>query len=367
MRSRPVTVVMGIVVCLAVGAPPAHADHQVGHTPPQGPAKVAFAEDFPQLVDHEWGFAIGGFGGSRRGQQPRRPPVIFVHGNNVDHSDWYPVRDDLLAAGWSDQELWALSYNGLGCNNGSTPRRSNPQRDRERSEMGWDGSCRVTNNDRNVADLHDFIVEVRRYTGSRRFSIVAHSLGVTLARRTLKEHPQLRRDLVAFVGIAGANHGTNLCPPGSEGAVMSCDEIAADTEWLRDLNGPGGRDETYPPAAWLTVSDGSGAGDVAFLGPYADSPRLLGAENLTFPGVDHSGLRMDPEIVEIYRTFIETASDSRARRAGALRRGAPTAAANDPPMGPATPVRSLPATGDGGGSGLVLGFLAVALQRPRRR
>jgi len=37
-------------------------------------------------------------------------------------------------------------------------------------------------------------------------------------------HRELRRDLVAFVGIAGPNHGTTFCPPGSEGNVVSCDE-----------------------------------------------------------------------------------------------------------------------------------------------
>ncbi len=303
---------LAMTAVLVAGVLPASADHQVGHSPPQGPAKVAFAEDFPALTDHEWGFALGGFGGVRRGAPRAHVPVIFVHGNNVDHADWYPVRDDFRAAGWTDQELWALSYNGLGCNNGSSPARSNPERDEEHREMGWDGSCRVTNNDRNVPDLHDFIAAVRTYTGSRRFSLVGHSLGVTVARKTLEQHPELRRDLVAFVAIAGANHGTSLCPPGSEGVVMSCDEIAAGTDWLAELNGPDGEDETYAPARWLTVYDGSGAGDVAFVGPtYADSPRLAGAEERTYPGTDHNALRIRQDIVAEYRAFLEEAETTR--------------------------------------------------------
>ena len=79
---------------------------------------------------------------------------------------------------------------------------------------------------------------------------------MTLARETLRVHRELRRDLVAFVGIAGANHGTTFCPPGSEGNVVSCDEIAAGTPWLARLNAAG---ETYGPAKWMTVYDGSGA------------------------------------------------------------------------------------------------------------
>lgn len=82
---------------------------------------------------------------------------------------------------------------------------------------------------------------MREYTHSDRFALAGHSLGVTLARQTPKLHPELRDDLVAFVGIAGANHGTGLCPPGSEGVVKSCDEIAAGTQWLANLNGPVGR------------------------------------------------------------------------------------------------------------------------------
>ncbi len=287
---------------------PAGANHQVGHLPPQGPAKVRFAAGFPALVDHEWGFRLGGFGGAGPGAPLGHVPVVFVHGNNVDHADWYPVRDAFKAAGWSDQEVWALSYNGLGANNGSALFTPNPERDAEHTEMGWDGAARVTNDDVNVPDLYDFIRAVRTYTGSARFSIVSHSLGVTLARKTLKVHPELRRDLVAFVGIAGGNHGTSLCPPGSEGVVYSCDEIAAGTAWLDELNGPDGDDETYGPAKWLTVSDGSGVGDPAFAGPtYAQSPQLKGATNLAFPLTYHNDLRLDPAIVAAYRGFVTAA------------------------------------------------------------
>lgn len=278
---------------------------------PQGPAKVALPADFPALVDSEWGFPLGGFGGVSRGAPLTHVPVIFVHGNNVDAADWYPVRDSLRRAGWSDQELWALSYNGLGSNNGSALFTPNPQRDAEHRQMGSDGLARVTNNDINVADLYSFITSVRDYTGSKSFVLVSHSLGVTLARRTLKLHPELRGDLVAFVGIAGANHGTSFCPPGSEGNVVSCDEIAAGTRWLADLNGPGGADETYGPARWLTIYDGSGAGDPAYAGPaYAQSPALRGADNRQFPGTYHNDLRLDPAIVDLYRTFIADAEKS---------------------------------------------------------
>jgi hypothetical protein len=270
-------------------------------TAPQGPAPAKFAPDFPSLKDSEWGFRIGGFGGTRRRAALTHVPLIMVHGNNVDAGDWYPVRDDLRAAGWKDQELYALSYNGLGGQNGTALMRANPERDADHAN--GDGITRVTEDDVNVADLYGFITAVQAYTGQAHFSIAAHSLGVTLARETLRVHPELRADLVGFVGIAGANQGTTFCPPGSEGNVVSCDEIAAGTPWLARLNAAG---QTYGPARWLTVYDGTGAGDPAYVGPtYASSPALSGAENRTYPGTYHNDLRIDSSIVADYRTWLE--------------------------------------------------------------
>ena len=264
--------VVMVVALLLAGVTAANAEPE--HQRPQGPARVGFGQGFPALVDHEWGFALGGFGGIAPNAARKHAPVIFVHGNNVDHADWYVVRDDFRAAGWTDQELYGLSYNGLETNDGGGTR---PEQEKwaEHIEMGSDGVNRLTNNEVNAPDLYDFINAVRTYTGSPNFTLVGHSLGVTVARRTLKLHPELRPYLVAFVGIAGGNHGTSFCPPGSEDQLVSCNEVAAGTPWLAALNGPGGNDETYGATKWLTVSDGTGTADPAFAGPmYAASPRL---------------------------------------------------------------------------------------------
>jgi pimeloyl-ACP methyl ester carboxylesterase len=321
-----VLAVVVIVLCDARGA----SAGDVGRARPQGPARVRFARDFPRLVDHEWKFRIGGFGGIRKLARLHHVPVIFVHGNRVDHDDWYPVRDQFLKTGWTLQEMYALSYDGLGGNNGGGLYTPNPERDAEHAQMGANNNAPITSDDVNVPDLYDFVRAVRKYTGSRKFSIVAHSLGVTVARKMLKVHPELRRDLVAFVGIAGANHGTSFCPPGSESMLSSCDEIAAGTPWLAWLNGPNGSDETYKPARWLTIYDGTPVGDIVYLGTYAQSPVLEGATNLAFPitlygagrapadsGYYHNDLRMAPEMVTVYRSFLERAERpflSRLRR-----------------------------------------------------
>jgi len=312
------------LVALLIGAAlalPAAAAPLIAPIPPQGPAKVRFAADFPALTDSTYGFRIGGFGGISAGAPRRHVPVIFVHGNTVDHTDWYPVRDAFKAAGWTDQELWALSYNGLG-GNGAMLTVSNPERDAEHAEMGYDGQTHQTDNDSNVADLYAFIQAVRTYTGSSQFTLVTHSLGVTLARKTLKVHPELRSELLAFVGIAGANHGTSLCPPGTETLIVSCNEIALGTQWLKDLNGPDGNDETYGPARWMTIYDNTGVGDPSYLTPlYANSPALKGAASRKYPLTYHNDLRLQPRIIKLYRQFIEaveTGSPNPANPGGLL-------------------------------------------------
>jgi pimeloyl-ACP methyl ester carboxylesterase len=294
---------VSLLAALLLAGTAADAAYIVPVLPPQGPAAIQFAQDFPATYDHQWGFRVGGFGGILKGLRPNHVPVIFVHGNNDDHTDWYTVKAMFEAAGFSDQALYALSYNGLG-GNSLTITTSNPQQTSEHQQEGQDGRQTVTSNEPNVADLYDFIMAVRAYTGVKKFTIVGHSLGVTLARRTLKVHPELRQDLVAFVGIAGANHGTALCPPGSQGVIDSCDEIAAGTAWLAALNGPGGNDETYGPAQWMTVYDGTGIGDPTYAATYAQSPQLLGADNRQFPFTYHNDLREVPAIVQVYMQFI---------------------------------------------------------------
>ncbi|MGJ8670109.1 MAG: hypothetical protein ACSHXK_11525 [Oceanococcus sp.] len=290
---------------------PLMAQLEYGHNPPVTHAAIEFADGFPMLMDAEWDIPIGGFGGTQQGDVLTHVPVIFVHGNNVDACDWKLVRDDFRAAGWSDQALWALSYNGLGNDVGNSNVRPDARcQDEHAQRNGGDSVSRITANDINVPDLYAFISAVQDYTGSVRFSIVAHSLGVTLARKTLKVHSELRQHLVAFVGIAGGNHGTTLCSRGSELLLYGCDELTPGSDWLAQLNGQDGEDETYLPTQWMTVYDGSGAGDGAYAPPDQESPRLLGADNREYPGTGHNVLRIDPAIVEDYRRFVEAAEQN---------------------------------------------------------
>ena len=80
--------------------------------PPAAPA--LFATDFPKLMDCEWGYPLGGWGGVQRHAALKHTPVIFVHGNQADAENWYLVADQFKQlAGYTDQEMYAVSYNGL--------------------------------------------------------------------------------------------------------------------------------------------------------------------------------------------------------------------------------------------------------------
>lgn len=209
-------------------------------------------------------------------------------------------------AGYSMQDLYALSYNGLenyyaGAPVATPPTQADLAYVQQNSTVLANGGHGAADDD-NVIDLCRFVEAVQDYTGSKQVDIVTHSLGDTLARRFMQLYPDLAKDVVAFVGIAGANHGTTVCR-GLDTSYYGCNEIAPGTAWLASLNGPGGSRETYGPTRWMTVYDGL-EGDPFFVGPDEGSPQLLGADNRTFPGAYHNDLRVGPAEVDTYLAFL---------------------------------------------------------------
>ncbi|HET6794921.1 MAG TPA: hypothetical protein VFH45_10780 [Acidimicrobiales bacterium] len=295
------------------GAPvcgPSQADpHQPTagrNRPPAAPAY--FGPGFPRFADDSWGDPVGGLGGARPSGRLRHTPVIFVHGNQADAQNWLDVMLQMQNdAGYSMQEMYALSYNGLGNFYAGAPTAVAPaapdQDYLNRNPSALANGGKGAADDDEVPDLCRFVEAVQAYTGSAQVDIVAHSLGVTITRRMMEEYPSLARDVVAFVGIAGANHGTSVCR-GLDTTYYGCNEIAPGSAWLARLDGPGGSRETYGPTAWMTVYDGA-AGDPFFDPPLDQaSPRLRGAYNLTFPGAYHNDLRVDPGEVDAYLAFL---------------------------------------------------------------
>jgi len=233
----------------------------------------------------------------------RHHPVIFVHGNTRDAGDWdeagKSVKQRFLDAGYSMQELWAISYNGK-----STKQLPSPSQ------------CR-TNAQVNIPDLVAFVKAVAMYTGASKLDIIAHSLGVVLARKMMAEQPHLSRLIEDFVAIAGPNHGTTVCRRvwlvwliGWQD-FMGCDELTPGSAWLRSLNGPLGEREAPPPTRYMTIYDGTGTDRFylpwVFFLPVGDqdSPALRGAENHTLPGLTHDELRFHPSATSLYLEFLQ--------------------------------------------------------------
>jgi triacylglycerol lipase len=355
-RSSTVAV-MVVALAFAVLAGPARAEHANGHRAPTEPAPVLFAEDFTPPLDGEYDpWPLGGFGGIRRGSPITHLPIIFVHGNQADAQNWYAVRDQFMAtAGYTEQELWALSYGGLGYVGGSTPVRHDGGESayvQQHPQAAISGNPQ--NNDVNVPDLLAFIDAVREYTGAEQVQIVSHSLGVTIVRKAMLVRPALREQVAGVVAIAGANHGTSVCA-GLDDDYYGCDEIAPGTAWLAQINDVG---EAPGPTRWMTVYDGTGAGDIFYQPQDAQSPALDGAEhNNTYPNTSHNDLRIAPEIVEDYLAFLlEVEADLRSAADRAPSPDTAPAPVDGQPKG-------LPATGAGWGSLAI----ALPLMAARRR
>lgn len=302
----------------------------IGDHGPQGaratsappPAPRLFPADFPTTLDCEWGFPVGGWGGIRRHAPIRHDPVIFVHGNHSDAVDWFGVADQFKKdAGYNDQELWAISYNGLGGQVDGAPivcpcppsSRAIAYQTRPDVLAGVASGGQYAANDVNVPDLYLFTKAVLAYTGAQHVQLVGHSLGVTVIRKMLFDHRELYRKVSVVVSIAGGNHGTSLCR-GMETTLYSCDEVAPGSPWLRRLNSIG---EAPGPTKWMAVFNGNNDLDPFFLqtATYDDrlAPRLQGAVNLTYADAYHSDLRVRPDIVATYQAFL-TKNSKQSRR-----------------------------------------------------
>jgi hypothetical protein len=134
-------------------------------------------------------------------------PVLFIHGNSDRAIEgllggWTDSREIFLRNGYRSAELYATTY---GSPDTQTPDQYAHTQD-------------------NILQVRRFIEAVLEYTGSEQVNIVAHSLGVTLARRAILGGnemdadgsiydigPTLTDQINVFVGIAGANQGLASC------------------------------------------------------------------------------------------------------------------------------------------------------------
>jgi pimeloyl-ACP methyl ester carboxylesterase len=222
----------------------AHAAGTVGTTLPA---------DFPVIEDASLGKPVIGFGASG---PVTRTPVIFLHGNNdtpfaagtcSSSGKAIAFAQYLADRGYAPGELWALGYQGDQCDL--------PADQTKRSRIAHTVAA-------NVPDLSRFVAAVLAYTGAGEVDIVAHSLGVPLAREWMRQEDAYRK-VRRFVAVDGPNGGIINCSPnplnyfqlpalgGFTPSAEVCKELGSpDTPFLKRLNKG---DDTPRPTEVLVV------------------------------------------------------------------------------------------------------------------
>uniref|UniRef100_A0A915MXD4 Lipase n=2 Tax=Meloidogyne incognita group TaxID=654580 RepID=A0A915MXD4_MELJA len=156
------------------------------------------------------------FGGKQfHGEEIRKRPVIFIHGNSDGAlsageeewaQGWSASISHLLANGYSTSELYAVTY----------------------GDRNFTNTLKRTVDCETLIRLRRFLESVLQYTGAQKVDIVSHSMGVTLARQIIQGRgiedlsadedleqcylgPSLRQKVHTFIGISGANYGICIC------------------------------------------------------------------------------------------------------------------------------------------------------------
>lgn len=167
--------------------------------------------------------ARASYGGRRYADQPiRKTPIIFIHGNSdgalastaendgdSSNDGWSTSIDEFLRNGYTSAELYALTYG-----------------DRQiKHALNREMDCKT------VIRIRRFIDAVLEYTMAEQVDIIAHSMGVSLARRVIKgglvhegrENSEeglthvcyigqsIQKRVHTLIGIAGANYGMCMC------------------------------------------------------------------------------------------------------------------------------------------------------------
>ncbi|CCE10906.1 exported hypothetical protein [Bradyrhizobium sp. STM 3843] len=225
---------------------------------------TTFPDRFPVIRNFYLGQPAIGFG-SEIGRV-EHVPVIFLHGNNDTpfptacnpFGRMQAFAQSFLDRGYHPSELWGLGYQGDQCDLA--------QDNTHRSGISHTTAAAVPM-------LREFVKAVLDFTGAKRVDIVAHSLGVTVAREWMLQDNAYRK-VRALVAIDGPNHGIIDCSPnpgnfyqlpsggGFTPSSAVCDEYGSDhTQLLNVLNAAG---ETPGPTRYLVIRNKPGSPDFVY-------------------------------------------------------------------------------------------------------
>ena len=245
----------------------------------------------------------GSFGGrAHAGEAVTHDPVIFIHGNSdkalgtaVGQTGWTASRAWFAQHGYTDAELYATTW-------GPADAAQAAQQEHSR---------------KNIQHLRAFVEAVLAYTGAQKVDIVAHSMGVTLARKVVlggsASDPgdggayavgaPLTDHVDAFVGIAGANFGLTSCfltgpttPTCSAGnglypGTLLGVAVTGRSAYLTDLLQTSGYEGGFRYALWSTVDEIIGYADIVYGQPTSRLPGQTAEVTFASAPYGHFGLK----------------------------------------------------------------------------
>jgi triacylglycerol lipase len=211
----------------------------------------------------------GGGGGDDDGSTSpsTRNPILFVHGYNSDGSTWNTMVGRFKKDGWTDSELYAMTY---------------------------------TTSKSNVEIADSVAAEVSRIlevTGATKVDIITHSMGGLSSRYYLK-HYSGTVPVDAWVSLGGPNHGTKTAEACDDD---SCVEMRVGSSFLTALNA----DDETPNAArygtwWSPCDEVIDPNDSVIL-------QAVDAANHKTSCMPHRQLKEDSKVYRAVRDFVAAA------------------------------------------------------------
>jgi hypothetical protein len=264
----------------------------IGNTPPN-PANRAPLQNNAGMTQHfrNW-LAANGYsgynfarddapGGSYGGKQNDsdaviNQPVIFIHGNSdsalgtgAPFTGWTASINYFLSQGYKTSELYATTWGPA---------------DPALSIYQYHSKAYLTK-------IRAFILAVKAYTGAAKVDVIAHSMGVTLARKAILGGtasdlmdggdydlgPPLTGVIDTFVGIASANRGLVNCyisgpttPACGDtnglypGYMVGLQGPFSVSQLLRNINASSHYEGSYVYTIWSTVDEVIGYGRLVY-------------------------------------------------------------------------------------------------------
>uniref|UniRef100_A0A914WV48 Lipase n=1 Tax=Plectus sambesii TaxID=2011161 RepID=A0A914WV48_9BILA len=231
-------------------------------------------------------------------------PVVFVHGNSdlalqkdavsTYQTGWDQTAAFFLKEGYTTAELYATTW--------GSAQSSQAQQQTHKCEY--------------VLRIRRFIEAVLAYTKAPKIDIIAHSMGVTLARRAVKGGSEcnlgaaLTNRVDTFLGLAGANYGLCTCQyatttatcnakdgyfPGQCGSQSICAFTQADcvqtqyATFMQNLNNDPTKEADNVFAFWSNNDEILGQGSKAFGKVTARIPNMNGFK--TYNSLKHMDVK----------------------------------------------------------------------------